>query len=156
MYEVNDILKMLEDGKTSDEIAKSFADSLNKAIKEKEEKDTQKKAEELRQSVKRADMADIVGAVKIYMETHYPEEWKEYADMDLYDPELLDDMIAQTDKYIQLNKNVAKFMNALFPEVKEEKKAVVAKSDLPKDSFKDSFGSFEDVFSDFCKKNGIK
>lgn len=149
MYEVNDILKMLEDGKTSDEIAKSFTDSLNKAIKEKEVKDDQKKVAELKQSEKRADMINILATVKSYMKKYYPEEWEEFADMDLCDPEVLDDIIAQLDKYIQLNKNITKFVNTLFPEVKKDKIAGMTKSDPLKDPF-------ENIFSDFFKRNGIR
>ena len=158
MYEVNDIVKMLEEGQSADEIAKSFTDVMNKAIREKEEKDSKKKMEEVYQKAMRDDMYNIVKTVKIYMENYYPTEWKkEFADVDLSNPELLDDMISQVDKYVQLHKNITAFIDTMFPKVKaEEEDAAATKPDLSTDSFKDPFDNFEDIFSDFFKKNGIK
>ena len=102
-------------------------------------------------------MYNIVKTVKIYMENYYPTEWKEFADVDLSNPELLDGMISQVDKYVQLHKNITAFIDTMFPKVKtEEKDAATTKPDLSTGSFKDPFDNFEDIFSDFFKKNGIK
>lgn len=93
MYNTNDILAMLNKGMTADEIAKSFTDSLNAAIKENET--NSKKKEKIE------DAEALMATFTNFMNKHYPNTIElEFTGEDLV--EAIDELIPELKKFTQL------------------------------------------------------
>ena len=77
MYSMEDILSLLHEGQTADDIAKSFTDQLNAALKAQEEEikaqeEAKAKAKEAElQASKREDIMVILEALLLYLEKYY-------------------------------------------------------------------------------------
>ena len=77
MYSMEDILSLLHNGQTADDIAKSFTDQLNAALKAQEEEikaqeEAKAKAKEAELQVnKRNDILVILTALLLYLEKYY-------------------------------------------------------------------------------------
>ena len=92
MYSMEDILSLLHEGQTADDIAKSFTDQLNAALKAQEEEikaqeEAKAKAKEAElQANKRNDILVIVGALFNYLEKYcglpHIEEFPEEKEID--------------------------------------------------------------------------
>ena len=117
MYNSTDILKMLNEGKTVDEIAKSFTNALNEAQKKKEE---ESKAC-LRRKTQIKDMEEILDSIISYITKYYPnlpvEELKEALDAE----EIVDSM----EELVKEFKNLSKTLESLTstPAAKTKKTA---------------------------------
>jgi archaellum component FlaC len=93
MYNTNDILAMLNKGMTADEIAKSFTDSLNAAIKENET--NSKKKEKI------ADAEALMATFTNFMNKYYPNVIElEFNGEDFV--EAIDELIPELKKFTQL------------------------------------------------------
>ena len=77
MYSMEDILSLLHEGQTADDIAKSFTDQLNAALKAQEaeikaQEEAKAKAMEAElQASKREDIMVILEALLLYLEKYY-------------------------------------------------------------------------------------
>ena len=77
MYSMEDILSLLHEGQTADDIAKSFTDQLNAALKAQEaeikaQEEAKAKAKEAElQASKREDIMVILEALLLYLEKYY-------------------------------------------------------------------------------------
>ena len=93
MYNTNDILAMMNKGMTADEIAESFTNSLNAAIKENEA--NAKNMEKIE------DAEALIATFTNFMDKHYPDVIKlEFTGKDFV--EAIDELIPELKKLSQL------------------------------------------------------
>ena len=117
MYNTNDVLAMLNNGFTPDEIAKSFTETLNKAIQEKKEADEAAKAALRAKESKRADLKEIIDLVVVFLSAHYPEIMPEPI---VVSDEGVDNLLEELDDMVPEAKAILDFMKK-FPGAKEIK-----------------------------------
>lgn len=81
MYTKEDILEMLQNGQEAEDLAQSFIDALNDAVKAKDEIDREaEKAEKEKKNLKHEKtliVQEIINMLFVYMETYYPEVYSE-------------------------------------------------------------------------------
>ena len=122
MWDINDIIKMMSEGKTADEIAQEFADTLNAAIEENEKCCAER--------CKRKAASELVDCFFSFLETFYPD-----LDFGINEPgvkdTVLDDFIKTIDEMADLFRSIDK---AMKPEV--EKKKLTAEDEAFKSFFK--------------------
>ena len=121
MYNVDDILKMLADGQTADDIAKSFADTLNAAIKkskEEEEAAAAKAAEAKLKAQKESDTKIVIEVLVNYLIKYYPDA----AEIIKNEEVNVNDFIYVVDEMIAELTPALKLANKLMPKSKEEDK----------------------------------
>ena len=119
MYTKEEILEMLQNGQEAEDLAQGFIDSLNAAIKEKEELD--KKAAEVELAAKRVQkekieiVSGILDVIFGFLEEYYPKVYSEKAEQELTATEVVD---AMDEAYA----DICKFTNALddFTKILEE------------------------------------
>lgn len=130
-YSIDDILNLMNSGKSADDIAQEFADTLNKAIKEQEKRDTERKTRDQ----KIASATNAVNTVFDFLTTYYseifPAELKEAIDIE----KLIAAMDQARDEVLiiqpKLNSIFEEFERELnktscAPKAKESEKAVSA------------------------------
>lgn len=145
MYNVNDILAMLQNGESADTIAQNFADTLNAAIqKKKEEEEKQKKADAAAaiRSNKIADLTDILDYILDFIDEYYPEL---AADLDMEIE--TSDVEAIVDELDRTVPQVVSLTNSL-KSIKTTPSPIVMKGTLCKDDF-------NSIMGDFFKKNNL-
>ena len=147
MYNINDILAQLQGGKSADEIAKSFTDTLNAAIQKQKE---QSKAEE-RRKAKISDMTNLIEDVFDFISEYYPEVMPKDVDLDITEAdvaELIDELDATIPQLASAFKDfeelTVKSVSKMEP-IGTTKKRPDAKSDF----------SFGDAMEEFFKQNGL-
>ena len=103
MYNVENIMSLLNEGMTAEEIAKSFTEALNKAVQEKKETDTRKYQ-------KHADMKSLLEDVLIYINTYHPNVLPEVKEVDDEDVDELikafDDVVPQLETLADMVKEL--------------------------------------------------
>ena len=70
MFNQEEILKRLQNGESSEAIAKEMSDALNKAVKAKEEADADAEIQAQREQLKIDDMKDVLHAFGYYLAHH--------------------------------------------------------------------------------------
>lgn len=148
-YNSNDILKMIQEGKSVDDIAKEFTAALNEAKKideakraelRRKEEEARKKAQEKVEKI--ADMIKVRDAIAAYIKRWYPNLTAQYKDLDITAEDLVDlvdDSIAEVREAFSMFGNVA---NMLKP----------GNATL---SIKTDKSNLDNVFNTFFKNNGI-
>lgn len=72
MYNTNDILEMLRNDKTPEELAKEFTEKLNAAIAAHKKEEEEKLAAARSAENKVKDTMDLLDTVSYYLNTYYP------------------------------------------------------------------------------------
>ena len=145
MYNVEDILAMLQNGESADSIAQTFADTLNAAIqKKKEAEDKQKQAKiaaELREN-KVSDLTDILDYILDFIDRYYPEL---AADLDMeISAEEVEGIVDELDRTVS---QIVSLTNSL-KSIKATPSPIVMKTTpCAKD--------FNSIMGDFFKKNNL-
>ena len=143
MYNVNDILAMLQNGESADTIAQAFTDTLNAAIqKKKEAEDMQKQAAEAARANKVSDLTDILNYIFDFVDEYYPEL---AADLDLeVETSEVEAIVDELDRTIP---EVVSIANSL-KSIKTTPSPIVMKATpCAKD--------FNSIMGDFFKKNNL-
>lgn len=141
MYNINDILALLQSGQSADEIAKSFTDTLNAAIQKQNE---QTKADE-RRKAKICDMTNLAEAIIDFISEYYSEVIPKDMDLDITEAdvaELIDELDTAIPQLVSAFKD--------FEELTVEPVGTTKKSPNVKSDF-----SFGDAMEKFFKQNGL-
>ena len=143
MYNVNDILAMLQNGESADTIAQNFADTLNAAIqKKKEAEEMQKQAAEAIRANKISDLADIMDYIFDFIEEYYPEL---AADLDMgVDKAEVEAIVDELDRTVP---QIVSLSNSLKSIKTAPSPIVVKTTPCAKD--------FNSIMGDFFKKNNL-
>ena len=153
MYNINDILAQLQSGKSADEIAKSFTDTLNAAIQKQNE---QTKAEE-RRKAKICDMTNLIEDVIDFISEYYPEVMPKDVDLDITEAdvaELIDELDATIPQLASAFKDFEEL--TVKPGSKVEPIGTTKKRSGAKSvTFEAKDFSFGDAMEKFFKQNGL-
>jgi len=146
-YNSNDILKMIQEGKSVDDIAKEFTAALNEAKKIDEAKRAEAKEEEARKKVqeradKIADMGKMKDAIAAYIKRWYPNLAAQYKDIDITAEDLVD-LVDET--VAEMREAFSMFGN--FAHMLKPGNATL--------SIKTDKSNLDNVFDTFFKNNGI-
>ena len=150
MYNINDILAQLQGGKSADEIAKSFTDTLNAAIQKQKE---QSKAEE-RRKAKISDMTNLIEEIVDFLNEYYPEVMPKDVDLDITEAEvaeLIDELDAAIPQLVSAFKDLEKLTVSHVEPIGTAKK----RPDVKSVTFKAEDFSFGDAMEKFFKQNGL-
>ena len=145
MYNVEEILAMLQNGESADTIAQSFADTLNAAIQKKKEAEEKQKKADIEAAVranKIADLTDILDYILDFIEEYYPEL---AADLDMeISAEEVEAIVDELDRTVP---QVVSLTNSL-KSIKTTPSPIVMKTTpCAKD--------FNSIMGDFFKKNNL-
>lgn len=145
MYNVEDILAMLQNGESADTIAQSFADTLNAAIQKKKEAEEKQKKADIEAAVranKISDLTDILDYILDFIDEYYPEL---AADLDMeISAEEVEGIVDELDRTIP---QVVSLTNSL-KSIKATPSPIVMKTTpCAKD--------FNSIMGDFFKKNNL-
>lgn len=145
MYDVNDILAMLQNGESADSIAQTFADTLNAAIqKKKEEEEKQKQAEKVAaiRANKVSDLMDLIDYVFDFISTYYPEL---AADLNMeVEKSEVEEIVDELDRTIPQLVSVTNSLKS----IKTAPSPIVMKTVPCRDDF-------SSIMGDFFKKNNL-
>ena len=150
MYNINDILAQLQGGKSADEIAKSFTDTLNAAIQKQKE---QSKTEE-RRKAKISDMTNLIEEIVDFLNEYYPEVMPKDVDLDITEAEvaeLIDELDTAIPQLVSAFKDLEKLTVSHVEPIGTTKKRPNVKSV----TFKAEDFSFGDAMEKFFKQNGL-
>ena len=145
MYNVEDILAMLQNGESADTIAQSFADTLNAAIQKKKEAEEKQKKADIEAAVranKIADLTDIMDYIFDFIEEYYPELAADL-DMEISTEEvetIVDELDRTVPQIVSLSNSLKSIKTAPSP-------IVVKTTPCAKD--------FNSIMGDFFKKNNL-
>lgn len=145
MFNIDEFNAALANGTNPDEIAKAFTETLNAAVKAKEEKDKKTAAAAKAKANRIADLEEIIDYVLDYIEEYYP---------DMYTDDLANIIdAAELDQAIENSYQEVKKMGPLFEALKDLDKATV-KVDLNKNIDKKyKKKTTDDIISDFLRSN---
>ena len=163
MFSKEDIMKMMQSGKTAEDIAAEFATALNEAETETKriDEEAREKAEAeallaARKAEKIEDMRYIINAVFDYFHEWYPELDAELheAIKDLDDDEEIEEVIEAIDAYVNMMKSLTNLKNLMashnttnnIHDIKDNSSKSV-NFDIPVD--------LSSIFNDFFKENNI-
>ena len=163
MFSKEDIMKMMQSGKTAEDIAAEFATALNEAETETKriDEEAREKAEAealltARKAEKIDDMRYIINAVFDYFHEWYPELDEELheAIQDLDDDEEIEEVIKAIDSYVNMIKSLTDLKNLMasrtttnnINDIKDNSSKSVS-FDIPVD--------LSSIFNDFFKENNI-
>lgn len=136
MFNSNDILALLQEGKNAEDIAKSFADSLNAAIKADAEAKAKEAEIQKAKEQKTADAKALMDLTTDYLRKYYP-------DVEIDDVEDVDAFISMLDTIMPMVSSITAAtgnLRAAMPHVE-------VKTYTGKDA--------EDVFKRFFQRHGI-
>lgn len=123
MYNTKDILTLLEQGKTIEEIGEQFAATLNEAKTAYETLQKEKEVEVKRAQNRREDMRDLLASFALYCEEYIQDEEylelvkKNLAEME-EDDETVDKLCDSLESIVEIAKSMEKMTQLSFPEVR--------------------------------------
>ena len=147
MYNINDILAQLQSGKSADEIAKSFTDTLNAAIQKQKE---QSKAEE-RRKAKICDMTNLAKAIIDFISEYYSEVMPKDMDLNITEAdvaELIDELDTAIPQLVSAFKDLEKLTVEPIGTTKK-------RPNVKSVTFEAKDFSFGDAMEKFFKQNGL-
>ena len=150
MYNINDILAQLQGGKSADEIAKSFTDTLNAAIQKQKE---QSKAEE-RRKAKICDMTNLAEAIIDFISEYYSEVMPKDMDLNITEADVAE-LIDELDTAIPQLVSAFKGFEELTVKPVEPIGTTKKRPDVKSVTFEAKDFSFGDAMEKFFKQNGL-
>lgn len=142
MYNMNDILTLLQSGQSADQIAKSFTDALNAAIQKQKEEN----AAASRRKAKIAGMTNLIEYIIDFIREYYPDVLPEDADLEISEDdvaELIDELDATIPQLVFTLKSL------------EDLKELAPIGTIKKRPSSEPV-NFDDTIKQFFKQNGLK
>lgn len=142
MYNMNDILTLLQSGQSADQIAKSFTDALNAAIQKQKEEN----AAASRRKAKIAGMTNLIEYIIDFIREYYPDVLSEDTDLEISEDdvaELIDELDATIPQLV--------FTLKSLEDLKE-----LAPIGITKKRPRAEPVNFDDTIEQFFKQNGLK
>ena len=147
MFNTDELTAALQNGANPDEIAKSFTDALNTAIKAQKEAE-EKAAKKNKIHAERVEaLQGIVDAVEDFIAGFYP---------DMYDAKAFEDFdVEELDKVILDSYQEVKRMAPLFDSLKDLEKHLKMSDNVTKTVAIKKTKSTDQVIADFLRKSGL-
>ena len=147
MFNTDELTAALQNGANPDEIAKSFTDALNTAIKAQKEAE-EKAAKKNKIRAERVEaLQDIIDAIEDFVEDFYP---------DMYDAKVFEDFdVEELDKVILEAYEDVKRMAPLFDSLKDLEKHLKMTDDVTKTVAIKKTKSTDQAIADFLRKSGL-
>ena len=147
MFNTDELTAALQNGANPDEIAKSFTDALNTAIKAQKEAE-EKAAKKNKIHAERVEaLQGIIDAIEDFVEDFYP---------DMYDAKVFESFDAkELDKVIAESYEEVKRMAPLFDSLKDLEKQLKMTDNVTKTVAIKKTKSTDQAIADFLRKSGL-
>ena len=147
MFNTDELTAALQNGANPDEIAKSFTDALNTAIKAQKEAE-EKAAKENKIHAERVEaLQGIIDAIEDFVEDFYP---------DMYDAKIFESFDAEElDKVVLEAYEDVKRMAPLFDSLKDLEKQLKMSDNVTKTVAIKKTKSTDQAIADFLRKSGL-
>lgn len=147
MFNTDELTAALQNGANPDEIAKSFTDALNTAIKAQKEAE-EKAAKKNKIHAERVEaLQGIIDAIEDFVEDFYP---------DMYDAEMFESFDAkELDKVVAEAYDEVKRMAPLFDSLKDLEKHLKMGDNVTKTVAIKKTKSTDQAIADFLRKSGL-
>ena len=147
MFNTDELTAALQNGANPDEIAKSFTDALNTAIKAQKEAE-EKAAKKNKIRAERVEaLQGIIDAIENFVEDFYP---------DMYDAKIFENFDAEElDKVVLEAYNDVKRMAPLFDSLKDLEKQLKMTDNVTKTVAIKKTKSTDQAIADFLRKSGL-
>ena len=147
MFNTDELTAALQNGANPDEIAKSFTDALNTAIKAQKEAE-EKAAKKNKIRAERVEaLQGIVDAIENFVEDFYP---------DMYDAKVFESFdIEELDKVVLESYQEVKRMAPLFDSLKDLEKQLKMSENVTKTVAIKKTKSTDQAIADFLRKSGL-
>ena len=149
MFNTDELTAALQNGANPDEIAKSFTDALNTAIKAQKEKEAEEKA--AKENKIRAERVEalqgIIDAIEDFVEDFYP---------DMYDAKAFEDFdVEELDKVVLEAYEDVKRMAPLFDSLKDLEKQLKMTDNIDRTVTIKKTKSTDQAIADFLRKSDL-
>lgn len=147
MFNTDELTAALQNGANPDEIAKSFTDALNTAIKAQKEAE-EKAAKKNKIHAERVEaLQGIIDAIEDFVEDFYP---------DMHDAKMFEDFdVEELDKVVLEAYNDVKRMAPLFDSLKDLEKQLKMTDNVTKTVTIKKTKSADQAIADFLRKSGL-
>ena len=147
MFNTDELTAALQNGANPDEIAKSFTDALNTAIKAQKEAE-EKAAKKNKIRAERVEaLQGIIDAIEEFVEDFYP---------DMYDAKVFESFdIEELDKVVAEAYDEVKRMAPLFDSLKDLEKQLKMTDNVTKTVAIKKTKSTDQAIADFLRKSGL-
>ena len=147
MFNTDELTAALQNGANPDEIAKSFTDALNTAIKAQQEAE-EKAAKKSKIRAERVEaLQGIIDAIEDFVEDFYP---------DMYDAKMFESFDAEElDKVVAEAYDEVKRMAPLFDSLKDLEKQLKMGDNVTKTVAIKKTKSTDQAIADFLRKSGL-
>ena len=147
MFNTDELTAALQNGANPDEIAKSFTDALNTAIKAQKEAE-EKAAKKNKIHAERVEaLQGIIDAIEDFVEDFYP---------DMYDAKMFESFDAEElDKVVAEAYDEVKRMAPLFDSLKDLEKQLKMGDNVTKTVAIKKTKSTDQAIADFLRKSGL-
>ena len=147
MFNTDELTAALQNGANPDEIAKSFTDALNTAIKAQKEAE-EKAAKKNKIRAERVEaLQGIIDAIEDFVEDFYP---------DMHDAKMFEDFdVEELDKVVAEAYDEVKRMAPLFDSLKDLEKQLKMGDNVTKTVAIKKTKSTDQAIADFLRKSGL-
>ena len=147
MFNTDELTAALQNGANPDEIAKSFTDALNTAIKAQKEAE-EKAAKKNKIRAERVEaLQGIIDAIENFVEDFYP---------DMHDAKMFEDFdIEELDKVVAEAYDEVKRMAPLFDSLKDLEKQLKMSDNVTKTVAIKKTKTTDQAIADFLRKSGL-
>ena len=146
MFNTDELTAALQNGANPDEIAKSFTDALNTAIKA--QKEAEEKAAKNKARAERVEaLQGIIDAIEDFVEDFYP---------DMHDAKMFEDFdVEELDKVVAEAYDEVKRMAPLFDSLKDLEKHLKMADNIDRTVTIKKTKSTDQAIADFLRKSGL-
>ena len=147
MFNTDELTAALQNGANPDEIAKSFTDALNTAIKAQKEAE-EKAAKKNKIHAERVEaLQGIIDAIEDFVEDFYP---------DMHDAKMFEDFdVEELDKVVAEAYDEVKRMAPLFDSLKDLEKHLKMADNIDRTVTIKKTKSTDQAIADFLRKSGL-
>ena len=147
MFNTDELTAALQNGANPDEIAKSFTDALNTAIKAQKEAE-EKAAKKNKIRAERVEaLQGIIDAIEDFVEDFYP---------DMHDAKMFEDFdVEELDKVVAEAYDEVKRMTPLFDSLKDLEKHLKMGDNVTKTVAIKKTKTTDQAIADFLRKSGL-
>lgn len=158
-FSKEDIMKMVQNGRTTEDIVSEFTKAVNEVESEIAENERKADAEALlarRRTEKIEDMREIVVDFCNYFHAWYPEldEILEEVFKEIDDDSEVGELVDALDAYVELYKNSTKLLNIFDASFNDKSKIKNNTNTIPRTS-KNNEEALAEIFENFFKQNNI-